>query len=381
MQKKICKNIERFKSVYKIKDESYEDIILSEVFDISKQAIIKGRCPASSVRSIKNAIISADSDIVLVDNLVSLDKGVIEIGDYVLWDKYFSPCFFSMIPRDANCEKYDLDTVTIKEYANIVYVRGTCVSLLGTFAHIWAHFILQFVSKLYFAKCADLLDEGTTVIIPKYGDSHIIQAIYDYLNGTNVKIIIAENDTYYCCENLMHIPSAMDLANDGHVVLPYYYNYSKENLQGIRDVLIRPYENRYINNGHSDKIYLVRRNVGRTLVNWPEVEQWFLGKGFELVEPHKLSLEEKVAIFENARIVCGPGSSAFVNIIWCKENTKILTFSNYPRLIDPGIGALVRLKKSKCMYVSGIDINAGPHASYMIPISRIEQAYEQLCSE
>lgn len=365
-KEKILKDFSGFNNVFEIKSDSYEDIVLGEVFNLSKETMMKVFSGAKYVLEVPNAKVCSDSDIVICD------KGVI-------WDKYFVELFSQTVPLDSNLLYYDNEYVKLKDYKNTIKLQGITISLLGKFSTIWAHFLLQFVSKLYVAKSAGLLNDKVTLLIPNYTDDHIKKVVFDYLSGCNVSVVAANENTYYSCDSLMYIPSSMDIPNHCNYLLPQNSVITKQNYLGIKKVLIEPYQEKYKNYGHSEKVYLVRRGTVRHLVNWEEIENWFLNMGFELIEPHKLSFEEKVSVFENAKIICGPYSAAFTNIIWCKANTKILLLSNYPRIVESGDPSFAKRKNCQLLFVTGEDVEKNNiHSGYYIPIAKIQKAFNYL---
>ncbi len=83
---------------------------------------------------------------------------------------------------------------------------------------------------------------------------------------------------------------------------------------------------------YSEKIYLRRNAQIRNVLNFDEVESFFLSKGFKIIEPENLSFQEQVSIFSHAKIIVGATGAAFANIIFCQKNTRIVIF--LPEIIE-----------------------------------------------
>ena len=148
---------ESFPIVYKVKDETYERINLSEVFEFIGEINTTAYCLPIYILDVENARISLHSDV------VQSEKGAI-------WDKSISPVFSKVYVQDVNVISYDNSIIRLRKAKHTQYIKGKCVSLLGANDDIWAHFILQFMSKLSFLIDAKLLDSSTSVIMPPYKD-------------------------------------------------------------------------------------------------------------------------------------------------------------------------------------------------------------------
>ncbi|HQV89646.1 MAG TPA: glycosyltransferase family 61 protein [Nitrosomonas sp.] len=69
----------------------------------------------------------------------------------------------------------------------------------------------------------------------------------------------------------------------------------------------------------------IRRNSGyRNVVNSQDIENALVARGFEVVEPEKLTFAEQVALFSSAAVVVGATGAAFANLIFCNPKTRII---------------------------------------------------------
>lgn len=357
---------DKYPILYHVKDDTYETIYRSETFKLCKRAEWEAYSPAIDILEIRNAKISMRSDVVID-------------GDWVIWDKLDSPLFSITVPCDSNVFGYDEEKIIIRKYPETVQVQGNCVSLLGTFSELWSHFLLQFVSKLYFAAQAGLLTSNTTVIIPENEDDHVRKIVHDYLAPYGCRILEAHANTYYECEKLCYIPTAMQYPNHAYFIMPEEAVVSTVVKEALHNVVIDPYIEDVIEDERYRKIYVARRSNIRGMVNWQEAEDYFTSQGFVVVEPHKMPFEEKVRCFRSANIIVGPGSSGFFGTIWSKPNTKILNISNFPRTIETTGEEWAAINGSKMLFVTGYDLEKNsPHASYRVPLSRVQEAYQYL---
>lgn len=352
-----------------IKKSSIEKVHFAEIYGLSKEYEIEAVSPALNIYEFNNASIFQKSDVVL-------------LKDAVYWDKRFNPLFCKTIPLDKNLVKYDQKSITIKSYKKKIRINGKCASLLGVFCDVWSHFLLQYLAKLYFYDKLGILDDEITVIIPKYNDYQLKCVVRDFLKEKNIKIIEAEENAQYLCEKLYYIPSAICFPNHLNYFLPQDCVYSNEVRCAIKNILIDGYSNVNNSDNKFKKIYLARRGTYRCLENWNEVEQYFKTQGFEIVEPHLLTLEEKISIFKSAEVIVGPYSSAFTNILWCSPKTKVLMLSNFPRTLEATFCELGAIAKVCILYVTGVDKeNNNPHTSYYIDLEKVKEAYKYLCEK
>jgi capsular polysaccharide biosynthesis protein len=72
------------------------------------------------------------------------------------------------------------------------------------------------------------------------------------------------------------------------------------------------------------KLYLSRANAWpRKVVNEAELLSLLLERGFEVTDCGKLSFDEQVRLFSEAKCVVGPHGAAFTNILWSSPGTRV----------------------------------------------------------
>lgn len=72
-----------------------------------------------------------------------------------------------------------------------------------------------------------------------------------------------------------------------------------------------------------DKVYLTRRGYSRDLQNSHEVETFLAQRGFEILDPAKLTFDEQISLFAQAKVIISPSSSALTGIIFCHSSTIV----------------------------------------------------------
>jgi len=73
------------------------------------------------------------------------------------------------------------------------------------------------------------------------------------------------------------------------------------------------------------KLYLSRRGYSmRVMVNAAEVESALAARGFEIVEPHRISVEDQAALMAQAAVVVGPTGAGMTNALFTAPGAAVL---------------------------------------------------------
>lgn len=75
---------------------------------------------------------------------------------------------------------------------------------------------------------------------------------------------------------------------------------------------------------YPQKIYLCRRSKVRQLINETEIEKLLVDNGFSVIDTANLSFQEQVILFNNAKVIVAPTGAACANLIFAKENAKVI---------------------------------------------------------
>jgi len=361
---------ECFEKVYHIKDETWEEYQMAEVFDIAKQTTVRLHHQAQDILCVPDARICMDSDIVVTTN-------------GVLWDKSYAYNFDrSIIPWDSDYLCHNQNTIQMyRATKQIEHIKGGCVSLLGVFVQVWAHFMMQFVCKMYYAEEAGLLDKDTTLLVPNNMDANMKELVDNVKRDhPTLKCIEAQNEIEYVCEKLYYIQSTSVFHNQcvnfnhGQIIIP------QRAANAIRTHIVSEYLDSINDNSKYEKIFLIRRNTSRSLVNNDEVEEFFRKEGFFFMEGADFSLKEKAEIFHNAKIIVGPQGTAFTNTIFCKE-AKCLVFVNAAHVMENSLFTLSYPNVKRCIHVTGTDTSTQYQSTVYIPLDKIKNAYKELLKD
>lgn len=351
--------------VNNIKEESWERLYVSEVFKISKEYSIECYSGAQYVLTVDDARVSSQSDIVVTS------KGV-------LWDKYYKSSFTKTIPLDSNLISFSIGQVDVVKAKKQISVDGAVISMGGVHSNVWAHFLVMYLPRLYYAAELGLLDNSVTVLLPQYWDGHIRQIVYDFLSGyTNVSIVEMEDSIDYLCQSLFYIPSFSNATDHSSYCMAIDFLIPQNVVDMLSKYLVERYSSIAHKDKHKKKLYLARRGGYRCATNWQEIEDFFRNEGFEIIEPHKLTLVEKVAAFKNANVIVGPYSAAFTNLLFCKD-AKVLIISPLMRSVETYYYTIAQKTSVRILNVTGVDKGMNIHTNYFVPVEKIKEAYEVL---
>lgn len=361
-----------FNLIYHIKDATWESVVMPEVYEMSKNYPISLRHPAQDILKIPNAIVTPGSDVVLTP------KGAV-------WDKYYLPMFPYMKVSDSNVTEHNADVILLRKPSRKIHVDGECVSMLGTCESLWVHFLVQFLPKLYYSEEAGILNRDVSVILPDYRDSHIRQLVEDVLQRhLNVKPIWIDAQSERVeveCDFLYWIPTATAESNDNLFPLLQHHIVPKKVAEILREKVFEKYiEQAKKSKNMPEKIYLVRRSRYRNMSNVDEVEEFFKNEGFTFVEPHKMSLQEKVNLFYHAKIVAGANSSAWGNTMFCNHARGVM-LTPLSWILDTLVGYCTLEGECRIIEVPCYEEYVGAQNNFYVSIDTLKKAYKQILLE
>lgn len=365
----LIKNPEnKFEILYHIKDESWETNYAPPVFECVKERVVTGRFPAQNIYEVNDGIACVDSDMIIV-------------GDEVYWDKFFAEDFTtSASPKDNNLFSFSNDFVYVKK-RNREYINGTTFSLVGLWSWHWAHFLYQFLGKLYYAGESGILDNEINVLTNDTNDANINQIIDDYLSRfPNVKRIRAKSKTEYQCERLIFAPSMANNYNDCNYYLEYRFITPQNDIDILMRNLVEPLVAKVKDRpAKYKKIYLTRENNRnmRYLNNKTEIEEFFRNEGFHFLECANLSLEEKADIFSHAEFIAGLNGASFFNLLFC-TGAKLMSLVNNRYATDMLVPTLMKNRVSIFLNVTGRDDSTDRKSNFTLSLDKIKRAYQQL---
>lgn len=352
---------------YRIKESTWESVKIAQRFEFSQECQMDVWFEAQAIIPLKCACVFYKSNIVLWH-------------DGVIWDKCYYPNFSKIMPLDSNVHTYDRQYVWLRKNDKEELISGKVISLLGVHAAIWAHFINQYLPKLYYAERAGLLNENVTILIHPVEDSNIREIFDEYaVKYPTIKFLEVQDGTRYNCEELLYMPSASHM--DDHAI--YLQTCDIVIPKVVRDLLrtqlVQPLIDKIKNKPTKHtKLYIIRRDTYRKIINWQEIEKYFIDNGFYPVEGANLTLLEKADLFYHAQYIVGIDCAGWSNMMFCNQ-AKAIILSNIPHSIYPFVSAYAEMGNVDLLRVTGDDTwGSSPHVDSYIPLEKVKRAYNQL---
>lgn len=351
-----------------LKDETEEAMPLSKVYGIIEGGEIYSKNPELAVWKVHDATVFPYSDMILLDKKC-------------IWDKAYQQQFEITIPLDYELLNYKEGFLNIRKPC-IADTIEVAFSLCGVHIDQWSHFIVQYLPKLYILSRLQMsVNEKIVVIMPEIKDPHIKQLIENAVsNINNIELYRVNRGEAVLCRKLYYMDKVSYIMEHSLVCGLAAWNFSEYFAELLRDNLYKYLNIKLKEWDHKVKLYLGREGgQRRTLINENDVRDYFVSQGFQIIIPHKMTLEDKINYFWNASIIIGCGGSAMTNKIFCRPGTKCLIFAGYIHISQTMDGCIDKYWGLDGQIVAGEseDVSNG-HGNYYIPLERIKTAYNDL---
>lgn len=354
--------------VYKFKPETRETIKLMRVYGFIEGGDFTLTYPEINLWRFEEATVIGRNDFVIK-------------GKEVFWNKIGNYNFAKNIPADNNLIKYSQDSMVIKggkddKRFDVVF------SLLGVHATVWSHSLSEYFTKISVLPKVLEKEKGIVkVLVPDYKDKQLKQVMYEALKRfERIEIIPVEDGECVHADRLYYLPRPTTFTDHetyvaiGDDVQPKI----------VADIIKRDLVEKSVRDAkdpsYPHKLFLIRRATHRVLTNNDEVETFFKNQGYHLLDPSKVTLEEKIKYFYNAEEIVGPFSSAFSNLIFSKPGTKVLMFSNFQRIFENWLSMHYQHFNIDMWFVTGYDVmkNDSSHTNFFVSLERIKDACDKV---
>lgn len=132
----------------------------------------------------------------------------------------------------------------------------------------------------------------------------------------------------------------------------------------------------------SRKLYLSRKNsTWRRLLNDQEIGAALARRGFEVVYPEEMTVEEQVRMYQSARIVVAPNGSSLLNMIYGPPDMVVITLSQRGLFNQGTFYGFIRAMDRDLTFLCSDEETQGKHDDYSIPIAALLRAIEVLSGE
>ena len=228
------------------------------------------------------------------------------------------------------------------------------IHLTGEHEANYFHWIVEILPRLFLSEKL-LIDKRIPILVTE-GLHDNLYSLLESICAPERPILKLKKDSYYQVTRLIY-PSDLTRIFDTYDRAP-----SKDTtylpVDLLREMVVKIKQSQSTtNDSHSKQIYIKRVSNYRRLLNEMEIETLLKEKGFDIVDPGNLKIEEQIDLFSQAKCIVGPSGAGMVNMLWCKPGTHItILHSNHPFKKYPYWDALAR--------ASGVNIDylAGPRA-------------------
>ena len=294
---------------------------------------------------VNDAVCFKDSDLVLTSNGYALNdakdyKSISYYGDYS----------YGLVRDNAKfCQIKRKKKVYIEE----------AFFLDGMWSWNWYHFVTQVLPKMKFLS---MIPREVPILVSKQlAMENNFQAIFRVFlekhDALDRQIIYLSDGRAYSVKRL-YVASAQGLVipdlnkNTTNVVRPEWALYKKSTISFIRKTLLSVMDSAKTYPQH---IYITRRNAsGRRRFNEEEIVAFVESAGYTVVAPEEYSIQEQVALFNNAKNIIACSGAALTNLIYCQPGCKIIIMNNYQSQI--GIfNTIASLVCANSISISGYD--------------------------
>ena len=258
----------------------------------------------------------------------------------------------------------------------------TGVMLIGSSSG-WGHWLFEILPRFYLLNLFDqykdvplLIDEASL------RDPHNTETL-KWVNETDREIILLKKGHRYLCKKLIcpsqlvHIPQELkawteiDVGDD--LISPHAVKYLRKKFY-----LPDKYKTK-----NKQRLYIPRfKGRYRRLVNETEIWPIFERYGFTIIQPEKVSFEEKLKVFMNAEIIGGVGSSGFINHIFSPPDTVMMHIISEPWKTSCFFPNICSVTGQKTIFLFGKTISGTHsrlyHCDFSIDPQEVEEALKSI---
>ena len=265
-------------------------------------------------------------------------------------------------PQLIDTSLLEKQEVTLTKELTVRNISGLCVPLSRPGEGVYGHWLVDILPRVAFiqSQTKEKIKFISTIHIPDYA-----RTLMAHLGVQDEDII-----TY----KPMHEAVLME-----HCYVPSYLR--------IRDAfspLASKLNDRFLPHlakQSNRKLFISRAgyNEAQSISNINELHKLVLSYGIEIIEPHKLPINEQIKLFSEASFIMGEYGSAMHNTMFSHRGTKVLVLQSDKPLpfVQAGIGALLE-QPTGFVFGSHLKENNPTGRSFHTPLELVKQAIEQL---
>lgn len=154
-----------------------------------------------------------------------------------------------------------------------------------------------------------------------------------------------------------------------------FSHYHVESLKKVREILISELGVSELKNT-SKKIFLARGSDKVRGYNQNEIIDFFKKENFQIIYLEQLSFKDQIELFYNADFIVGPSGAAWANIIFCKNNSKAISWLPENIREFSVFSSLASIFNCDMHFVEAeTHSDLGIHSSYTIDLKLLREKY------
>lgn len=289
---------------------------------------------------------------VLRDGRMTLD-GIVLHGDTALSSVMFNHPDYHVagIVRDGLGGALSLPIRRVEERA---------VMLSGPGYHVYGHWLVDILPRLWLLKLAGYEPSGLRYVVPEQSPSFLLPLLATFGIGGHQLITYNERTEIIELAELV-VPTNLRRASRLHASMAAARSYLLQRARAVAPIP-RP-------DAALQKVFVSRHGSeqSRVLTNRDRIETIAAEHGFTVLQPQTLSVAEQIGLFQQVRQVVGEYGSGLHNALFSLPGTVVCALrgtSAHPGFIQSAIGEVCRQHTGYVLATTPIE---AIHQSFAIP--------------
>lgn len=261
---------------------------------------------------------------------------------------------FGLRPKFWDMEITEGHNITFNFYPLSPEAISSGIHMTGEHEGNYFHWIVEILPRLFL--CEQLLKGKHIPILISEGLHANLIALLDIIRAPERPVLQLQKNRTYFVENLIYPSDVARLFDtydrapgDDTIYIPVAL------LKGMAAKIKRSLVDIDNFDNHKKRLFVRRNSSYRMLLNQSAIESMLAERGFHVIDPETMTIEEQICNFSKAEVVIGPSGAGMANILWCKPETRILILhSDHPYKKYPYWDALARASGSKIAYLAGV---------------------------
>jgi len=267
--------------------------------------------------------------------------------------------------KDSWYDNNYLGSPDILDYKIDQNINDQCL-VLSTGTNSLGHYLFESIIKLYYVKN----NNNIKIIINNKISKDIIEILLSYGFKKN-QILIKPIFENWRIKELV-LPSLA------------YFEMSKQESNFLSRI---DKKSTYKIKNFYDKIYISRRDAtdSRNLINEIEIEEFLKSQGYKIILTSNVSLNDKIEILSNAKIIITPVGAGIHNVYFCKRiKAKVILIGTKRYFHQKYFLQLSYFKKIKLYFVQSAEILSFTrdfgylHSSFYLDLKILKEAIKKL---